>query len=238
MTSTTQEVAIATLSELLRTADGDTVVAMQALLEHTQRKVVVAEKSTVESRKAAYRKMWADYDVEKMIQLDERAKGLIDRIASNDLTKIDGVMTGDQAVATMEEHLESRELTEALDARKELRKAAVFTHIDAVLAAQGIEDPQNHNGEVEVPECGMKFAREAAGYTPATLDEGKLRVVLGEEVWKEISDAEIIPATVQLTLNKTKLLDLANRDPSILDKLSDCLLPGKPKTPRLNVRKL
>jgi hypothetical protein len=236
------EVVLAAVSELVKASGGDAVVALQALLEQTQRDLVVAEKSTVAGRKAKYRKMWEDFEsdtnVEDLVGTAEKFNGLIDRIAKNHLAMPDGIMTAPQAQGFMEEHLESRDVTEVLDARKELRKAAVFAHIDAVLEAQGVADPGNANGELEVPECGMKFSREGAGLGDPELDEGKLRVALGEAVWAQISDKEIIPARVELLLNKTRLLDLANRDPQILEKLRDCLIPGKPKSPRLNVRKL
>jgi hypothetical protein len=238
MTSTQPAVAPSAVAELLKEHGGDAVVALQALLERIQtREVAVPEKSTVATRKEAYRKMWADYDVDKLIEVKDLVEGLIDRISSTDLEG-DGVISSDLAKQLMQEHLDTRAVTEAFDARKELRKARVFAAIDAVLEARGIEDPQNHNGEVEVPELGLKFTREGAGMTEGGLDEGKLRVVLGEEMWKVVCDTEIIPATVEYKLNTTRLLDLANADPAILTKIGECVKPGVPKTPRLNTRKL
>jgi hypothetical protein len=84
----------------------------------------------------------------------------------------------------------------------------------------------------------MKFTREATSSGKRELDEGKLRVVLGEEIWKKVCDREVIPARVELTLNKTRLLDLANADVTLLDKIAQCIKPPVPQAGRLNVRKL
>lgn len=234
----THEVARTTVAELISAAGGDAVVALQALLERTQSvEVPAVEKSTVATRKQAYREMWNDDDVEKMIEVKDTVEGLVDRIRDTNLEG-EGIVSADLARALMQEHLDRRLVTEAFDARKELVKARIFLAIDAVLAAEGIEDPQHHNGEVDVPELGLKFTREATSPGKRELDEGKLRVALGEELWKKVCDKEIIPATVEFKLNTTRLLDLANADVSLLDKIGECIKPAVPQAGRLNVRKL
>lgn len=234
----TNEVARTAAQELIKAAGGDAVIALQALLERTQSvEVPTVEKSTVATRKQAYREMWTEDNIEKMIEVNDILDGLIDRIRDTNLEG-EGLVSTELATALMQEHLDRQAVTEAFDARKGLVKARIFLAIDALLAAQGIEDPQHHNGEVDVPELGLKFTREATSPGKRELDEGKLRVVLGEELWKKVCDKEIIPATVEFKLNTTRLLDLANADVSLLDKIAECIKPAVPQAGRLNVRKL
>lgn len=238
MTSVGNEVVLSAVGQLLRASGGNSTVAMEALLKHIKGEAVVAEKSTVASRKAKYRQMLEDFDVEGLIAAGEKMAGLVDKITLNDLTSETGALSAGQAQSAMEEHLDSREVTEILDVRKEVRKAAVFAHIDTVLSAEGIEDPQNHNGVLEVPEAGMKFTREGAGYTDPTIDEGRLRVALGEGIWNEVCIEEEIPARIEHKLSLAKLLDRAAAQPELYDTIGECMTMSQPKTPRLNVRKL
>lgn len=237
--TTTNEVVLSAVGELMRAAGGNSAIAMAALLTHAKDAVVIAEKTTVASRKAEYRQMLDDYDVDELADAESVMAGMVARITENDLTTETGVLSAEQAQAAMDEHLDARKITELLDVRKDVRKAAIFGHIDAVLTAQdGVEDPQNHNGTLEVPECGMKFAREGAGYNDPSLDEGRLRMMLGEDTWHEVCTEEEIPARIEYTLDLTKLLNRATGDPSLYGVIEQCLAPGQPKTPRLNVRKL
>lgn len=236
--TTTNEVVLSAVGELLRAAGGNGTLALEALLTHAKDAVVVAEKSTVASRKAEYRQMLDDYDVDELAEAETMMSGLVARIAENDLTSETGVLSALQAKSAMEEHLDSRKVTELLDVRKDVRKAAIFGHIDAVLAAEGVGDPQNHNGALEVPGCGMKFSREGAGYNDPSIDEGRLRMMLGEDTWHEVCTGEEIPAHIEYTLDLAKLLDRATGDPTLYGVIEECLAPGQPKTPRLNVRKL
>lgn len=215
-------------------------MALNALLDQTQRKAVATTaRTTVASRKSAYRQMWEDFDIDGLLAIAEKMATLIDTITLNDLAPTaDGVMSAPQAASLMSEALDSREVIEVLEARKDLRRAAIFTHMDTVLDAEGCADPAHTNAVLEVPERGHKFCREGSGYSKPRLDEGKLRLLLGEEDWKKVSDLVRVPAHHEWHINTEKLLALADNDVVILDKIQDCLIPGVPKTPRLNIREL
>jgi hypothetical protein len=216
---------------------------MKALLEHAQREVVKVERTTVAQRKERYAAMLDEYqagegDPKALVEFDQIAKGIVDEILGNVLPDEPRVLSAEEAKALMQEYLHIRQLTETFAAREKARRAAIFADMDARLLAEGIQDPQNHNATLEVPELGYKFCREGAGYNDPSLDEDKLRALLGEEVWSQVCDEREVPAHTELVFNGDKLLDLATKDPAVMLALEDSLKPGSPKTPRLRPREM
>ena len=211
-------------------------MALKALLERTQTKLPAPTRSTVASRKAAYQQMLDVCDIDGLAEIEKMAAGLLGRILSNSLDTETGVLSREQAADQMQEALDIQKLSEVFDVRHKQRKAAVFKDITTRLAAEGVADPENTNGHLDVPELGKRFSRENCGYGDPTVDEGRLRVLLGEDLWAEVCDEVEIPAHVELTFSVEKALDLANRDPEAYAKLTECILPGAVKNPRLVLR--
>lgn len=233
-------VTLSEISEIVRRGESGKIVALKALLEHTQRKAVKkVTRTTVALRKDQLARALAGQDDEKLEKVDAAASGLVEEFIANEtIITGTGTLTPDEAKALMQEFLHAREVDEAIDARSKGRKIRVFDHMDAVLASSGVTDPQNHNATLEVPELGFKFCREGAGYKDPGLDVDLLQAVLGDEVWASICDEVEVPAHVEHTLNETKLLDLAHADDNVMLKLAECLTPGAEKTPKLVPREL
>lgn len=238
------DLVLSVVGDILRTAGGNRAVAMRALLDHTQREAVAkVERTTVAQRKAEYSRMLEAYqagegDPDELVKFETVARGIVDEILGNVLPDTPRALTAEEAKGLMQEYLHVRQLRETLDAREKARKTTIIADIDERLMAEGVLDPEAHNGVLEVPELGYKFCKEGAGYSDPTLDEDKLRVLLGEEMWQKISTARLVPEHYEYDLDVEKLLDLAREDPGVMLVLEDSLKPGALKRPRLNVREM
>jgi hypothetical protein len=246
MTVEKSEIALSPIGELLRAAGGDVAIAMETFRKKASAETLADESSasTVAARKAEYKRMLDEYakgegGMDALIAMGERLGQLVNKITALDLSTHDGALSAEQAAALMDIRLGAKEATELLDVyNKGVLKVAVFAHMDAQLAVEGVKDPQNHNATLDVPEFGRKFSREGAGYTDPTLDEGRLRMRVGEEVWQEICEAEEVPAHVEYTFSLKKLFDRAEQDPVLYNTIGECMTFGEPKAPRLNDRKM
>lgn len=200
--------------------------------------------STVASRKLLMRQALEEYDVDRLLKLQETMAGFVDLITTSTLLQEDAsvVLDGERAQELMSRFLEQREIDELMGTVKDLIRETVFSHLDAVLAADGAADPANTNGALEVPELGKKFCREGAGYKDPDLDEGRLQELLGER-WDDVCDdidipEQVIPAHTDKVLSIEKALKLGRKDPAVMEILRACVIPGTPKTPRLFVRNM
>ncbi|QDH91779.1 hypothetical protein SEA_PHRAPPUCCINO_104 [Mycobacterium phage Phrappuccino] len=191
-------------------------------------------KSTAAKRRAAQRKAIEEFDLDRLLDLQEKMSRVIDTLTKNEL-RLDegGTLTPEQAESLMAEHLDEREIAELLEVRKEMIREAVYEHLDQTVGP-------NTSGALEVPTLGKKFCREGAGLGTPKVDEQRLQGVLGER-WDEVCVEEVIPAQViperrERRFSLDRLLDLAQRDPQILEALGSCLAPGKLRTPRFVTR--
>lgn len=220
------------LSALART--GGEVAVFEALLASIPAESTPKSKSTVATRKEASRRALEEWNLDRLLELQAKMSRIIDVMTANDLnTDDEPVMSPAKTVAVMAEYLDERDVAELLDVRKDMIRDAVYTHIDAV------EGP-DANGAIEVPELGKKFTREGCGTATPTVDEQRLQALLGEK-WLDACDETIVPAQearIEYKLSVEKVLDLAHKDPAVLEALRSCLVPGKPKTPRFWVRDL
>jgi len=114
-------------------------------------------------------------------------------------------------------------------------KDIVWTHLNSKLAEEGVEDPENTNGEIEVPALGMKLCREGMGYNDPVIDEELLKERLGD-LWEKVYTCQVIPEQTVYTLDPEGLLDLLKSDPSLVKKIEDAIIPGSPKNGRLILR--
>ena len=137
----------------------------------------------------------------------------------------------------MAQYLAARDIGEFVSVIRDRIKEYAFDHMDTVLDEKGVTDPAAHNAEIEVPIYGMQFKREAAGYADPTIDEEKLKVLLGER-WKEVYTEETIPAKKVFVLNEDALINLLHSEPEMVEKLREVAVPGELKAGRLNVRNM
>jgi hypothetical protein len=132
----------------------------------------------------------------------------------------------------MTQALVRRDIAEFMDVVNAAIKETAFLHLDTEFAAQGEEDPSSINGSIDVPSMGKRFAREGAGYNDPTVDEAALAAALGDRI------GEVYEEKVVRTLSMDKLMDLVEKDPSVMEAVRDSLIPGTPKTARLVIRDL
>lgn len=192
-------------------------------------------RSTVATRKAAQRQAIESFDLDRLLELQDKMSNLIDVITANELNDGKKVLDDERATALMAELLDEREVVEALDARRDMIKDKVFGHLDETVGP-------NQNGSIEVPDLGKRFSRESCGYGTPQVDEQRLQGLLGQR-WIEACDEEvvpeqIIPEHIEYRLSIEKVLQMAQSEPEILDQLRSCLIPGKLKTPRFWIRDL
>ena len=237
-----KEIERSEVGRLLRA--GGYLRAYDELVKQAEREVAKAQKSTVAQRKLLSRQAIEKHDSERLADLEEKASALIATINSNiiDLKK-PRLLTKRKAKALLEELLAQRDLKEFLEVRKEMIREAVFNSLNIQLAAEGVEDPENTNGSIPVPELGQRLVREACGPKDPKLNEEKLELDLGEELWDQVCEIEVIPEQVipahtQKTLSIERLMKLAESNPAILEKIRDALEVGGFKTPRFTVRNL
>ncbi len=240
--SSSKEIERSEVGRLLKA--GGYLHAYEELVKQAEREVSKAEKSTVAQRKTLSRLAIEKHDSERLADLEEKAAALIATINSNliDLKK-PRLLTKRKAKALTEELLAQRDLKELLEVRKEMIREAVFNSLNLQLGAEGVEDPENTNGSIPVPELGKRLSREACGPKDPKLNEEKLEIDLGEERWLQVCEVEeipeqVIPAHTQYTLSVERLMKLAESDLSILEIVRDCLEVGGYKTPRFFVRNL
>lgn len=238
MTST--ELAIARLAKAQSTA----AAVNELVSEESRRKVAADSRSTVAARKAKLRQALDSYDVDRLLELQATMTAFVDLVTETPFTaEGELVLDGDRAATLMKRYLDQREINELVTVVKDLIREAVFAHFDAMGRAEGLEDPENHNGTLEVPEWGKKFCREGTGYQDPKFNEVRLEQLLGEQRWAQICTEEVIPEQVipehvERNLSVEKALEMGRRDPEVMEILRDCLTPGAPKPPKLMVRDL
>lgn len=228
------------LNALLEAASGDYVVAYHELVAAEDRKALVrqANGTNAETRKAAWRKALAVKDT-KVLQKIRGAfrrymleADAVAEIATAEAHALDEV----EAKAIMEQVLDGKSAKEFIEATYEQAKRLVFASLDIQFAETGEEFPEQTNGWIDVPELGKRFCREGAGRKDPELDEDKLRALVGEEVWEQITVEEVIPAQTVRKLDLDLLMGKAKTRTSLLEDLRASLKVGDWKNPRLMVR--
>lgn len=125
---------------------------------------------------------------------------------------------------------------EFIKAGYDLGKELVFRTLDLAFAEAGEEFPEHTNGFIDVPETGKRFVREMAGRKDSSLDEDKLRELVGEEVWAKITVEEVIPATTVRKLDERALVAATAENPELLELVREAVKIGDWKSPRLMIR--
>ena len=123
---------------------------------------------------------------------------------------------------------------EFIKAAYDLGKELVFRSMDQAFADE--EFPEHTNGVLDVPELGKRFSREGAGRKDSSLDEDKLRELVGEEVWAQITREEVIPATTIRKIDEAALIAATADNPSLLEDVRAAVKVGDWKSPRLMIR--
>jgi len=208
-------------------ASGDDSVVFDALLP--ERAEPEKRRSTVATRKEAIRRAIEDWDLDRLLELQAKMQQIIDVITKNEVSAEGGKLTPEQAADLMAEYLDERDVAELLETRREMIKEVVFAHLD-----------ETGERELPVPEHGKKFCRDGGGSAPPSIDEQRLQAKLGDR-WLEACEEVVIPPQpqrIEYRLSLEKLLEMAREDPSVLEDLRSCLVPGAPRKARFVVRDL
>lgn len=174
--------------------------------------------------------------IEYLTELVKRTRRFIQTKFARISLQEDRKLTAEEATQLMDEFLDSRLLEEALLGRREDTKRMVFAHLTLDNIDKNIEDPDNHNGSIEVPDFNKKFVREGTGRTPPRLNHRKLEQLLDATDWRRVTDLKTIPAQTEIILDEQKLLDLIDERPEIMERVRLALELGEIKTPRFQVR--
>lgn len=140
-------------------------------------------------------------------------------------------LTPEEAVLVAKQIIDGKAVKELVDATYDAAKQAVFTTLNVVFAEEGEAYPEHTNGYLDVPELGKRLCREGAGRKEATLDEERLREIVGEDVWVEITTAHVVR-----TVDEDKLAQAVLADPDLLERVREATETGGWKSPRLTVR--
>lgn len=219
--------------------------AFDAFVAQVGTEQAVAKRTTVAQRKEQLRQAVEAFDLDRLIELQDKASSIVDLITNNEL-HLDGenhVLENQLVTALMKEILVEREIKELIDMRNDVIRAAIFAHLTALAEARGEEFPEHTNGSVEVPTEGKKFTREGTGQKTPILNENKLRALLGEERWEAVCDVtevpeQVIPAHTEYSVSGEKIIAAAADDPAILELVKQSLEAGGWKTPKFHIRNL
>lgn len=177
-----------------------------------------------------------DLPAEKVRDLRVRMMNFVDEFFAKVHVDEARELTPAEAESLMAEFLNATEFGIAFEARRRATKEMVFNSLTAKNIKDGIPEPDNHNGWLEVPELGKKFCREGTGHKEPTLDEEQLHKLLGDANWAKVTDEEFVPSEVRVTLNQDRFMNLARKNPEMLEYLRQCLTPGPIKSPRFQIR--
>jgi hypothetical protein len=140
-------------------------------------------------------------------------------------------LTDEETVLVAKQVVDGKLVKELVDATYDAAKAAIFRTMDVVAEEAGEAFPEHTNVEIDVPEIGKRLVREGCGRKEASLDEERLRDLVGEAVWQEITSEHVVRAVDEQKLSRAILAD-----PGLLEQVRTATEAGGWKSPRLSVR--
>jgi len=196
------------------------------------------QKSSVEKRAKEWRDALASMDVDKLLAMQETMSNYVDLIAKHELdfAAPPKDLSEEQKVRMMRSSLMTKEVKEFLEVYYNWVRSTVFGVITEAKEAEGVEDADFAKGEIEVKSLGKRFCKEGGGRRDPVLDEEKLQELLGKEEWEGCLETEVIPAQEVTVFSVEKLMQLAESNPSVLEKIRVCLKPGDFKSNSFMIR--
>lgn len=189
-------------------------------------------RSTIAQRSEAWKQVLATMDEEKLLVMQEKMSEYVDLVSKIDLdiNTPPKSLDDNQRVHLMKVYLMYKEMSEFLEVCKQWFKDITFSVIEAEKEAAGVEDFEHAGGEILVPELGKRFCKEGGKRKNPTLDEDKLKELLGDK-WEDACEVEevpevVIPAHREVTFSIEKLMELAESDLTILETVREALIPG------------
>lgn len=203
------------------------------LVRHADEAVAETQRArTIAQRKQAWLDAVATFDVEKLVELQGKMQGYVDKMVRIESAE-PRALTAEEVVALGAEYVDYLDIAEFLAVRKDTIRDYVYAHLDETVG-------EDRSGEIPVPEVGKVFKREGCGRTTPGVDVDRLRELLGADYEQclEVTEVpeQVIPAHTEVAFSEEKLMALAARKPEVLEALRQSLIPGQRKTPRFVVR--
>jgi len=241
-----KDLVAADLKTVLSKKGGTYVLSYDEFVAEQEARAIARQpRSTIESRKEAWKRAVAKLDRHMMARANKILSGYVKKVRFNSvITSAEPhVLEESEAFDLMGEYLDLKTIEEFVKARYEEIRQTVFGSMTEELAKEGEEFPEHVNHAIEVEDLGQKFCREATGRLDPQLDEERLAELLGEDRWLEVTTEEEIPATVVTRLDYDKLMGLVRREPAVMEMLrptdeGGALIVGDWKKPRLMVREI
>lgn len=239
------QLAESELNRLIRAAGGSYVEAFKLLAGEIDRRSALERtpKTTISQRKQSYRNALETLDETTLLAMQESMSDFVDLIHALDLDPSTIQLPAEKAVALMKIMLEYEKISEFTLTFHEMVREIVFKVITEQNAEKGEEFPEHVNGDIKVPELGKRFTKEGTGRKAPIVDQVGLSKLLGEEIWNEVCDEELVeahwvPERVERRLNIEKLMKRAYQDPQLMPKIEQCVVPGDWKSPSFWIRDL
>lgn len=187
----------------------------------------VQKSATNKERRARYIDALNETDIDLLLSAQDKLADVINKMTRNDLSEMGARLSEDQLTSLMDEWLDQNDIRQLLEGRYAMIRAAIFDHITALNADQGIADPQFAAGEAPVSALGKKFSRRG-GNPKFDVDEAKLAKELGDdadEVFRTVVIPEhVVPEKVSRMLDQDALMKLAAQRPEVLEKVRRCVV--------------
>ena len=206
---------------------------IKGLAKRAGKSVTKGDRSTVALRKAALAENLEAFNIDALLELQSELASFVDLITLS--LGDDIVLSSSSQFTLIKQKLGQRSIKEFAEVVDAKIKAIAFAHMDAVLEAEGVEDPEAHNAEITVAAAGFSYKREGAGYTDPSINEGLLAQLLGDELVEQVFVTEKV-TTVQRTLSLDKLFAAVEADPKLMLKVEQALEPGKLKNAKAVLR--
>lgn len=233
-----REVALAeriAMSELLRRSGGSYIKAFENLAREVQNASKIP-RTSVEQRKKSWLEALAKMDEDKLLDMQEKMSDYVDLLSKHEISfeELPTELNDVQRVQLMRSALMSKDIKEFIETYYEWVRKVVFEVVAEEKSREGVDDPEHAKGEIKVPELGKRFCKQGGGRKDPILDQEKLKELLGEQ-WEDACEAEILPPItlperVEHHFSVEKLMKLAETNPSILEKIRECLRPGEFKS--------
>ena len=215
-------------------AELEAAETLQDLIDAAASAVPVSQTGT--TRKLKIAEAIRTNDLDELIALQEKLELIIDRILGNQIdTEDTTLLSPEQLFDLMVEALDQKDVMRLLEIRYQMLRTRIFSHITEENRFKGVADPEHTPGEAPVPGLRKRFCREG-GRAKAKLDHDRLAEKLGPERAEQIFRTEVIPEQTQTFLDENALFALVRKDPTVLEVVRECVVPGGYGTTRFQIR--
>lgn len=227
-------------SELLELLESGKFVEALDKIARAAKPTETIQRNNLEARKKKLAKAVRDSDPEVLERMAEIMATYVDDVARI-FPDEPRQLTKSEAHVLMAEALQNKDITEFVAMRKDAIRELVFMSIDETNRAKGL-DPTEHGGKIPVPTLGKVFCKEGVNPGKPTVDNDKLREMLGADADKvfvtTVIPEQVIPEQRITELDEEALLRLAATRPEVMVMLKEALVPGTPTPGRFVIRDL